>query len=122
LKLLLDEHFSRRTPVELRHRGYDVAAVTESEQLRGLADAELFAHARRERRAIVTQHYRGFTALVRYAAVSETDHFGVLFVPRTVWSSIRDLERFVEALERFLDERPAADVLLNGVAWLESGD
>jgi Domain of unknown function (DUF5615) len=119
LRLLLDEHFSRRVAVELRRRGYDVAAVSESEHLRGWADAELFAHACRERRAIVTQDFRGFRALVRDAVVDEAEHFGVIFVPKTVWSSLGDLEGFVEALERFLEERPAEDALLNGVAWVE---
>lgn len=119
MRLLLDEHFSRRVAVELRRRGYDVIAVTESEDLRGLPDADLFAHARAERRAVVTQNVADFSILLREAALSETEHFGVLFVPRRVWSSIRDFDSFVGALERFLEERPGDDALVDGAAWLD---
>ncbi len=119
MRLLLDEHFPRRVAAELRRRGYDVTAVTEHEELRGLPDGELFTHAGVERRAVVTQDYTGFAGLLREASVSGTEHFGVLFVPRTVWRSLRELEPIVEALERFLEERPAEDALLGGAAWLE---
>jgi hypothetical protein len=120
LRLLLDEHFPRRVAVELRSRGFDVVAVTERDDLRGIPDAELFAAARRDRRAIVTQDFADFSSLLREGAVSETDHFGVIFVPKSLWSSIRDLDTLVEALDRFLDARPADDALAGGAAWLEA--
>jgi hypothetical protein len=118
LRLLLDEHFPRRVAADLRRRGYDIIAVTESEDLRGLPDADLFAHASAERRAVVTQDFAGFSILLREAGVSET-HFGVLFVPRRMWRSIRDFDSFVNALDRFLEERPGEDALLGGAAWLD---
>ena len=67
----------------------------------------------------MTQDFAGFTTLLREAALSETDHFGVVFVPRGIWSSIRDLEALVEALDRFLRARRADDALGDGAAWLE---
>jgi len=118
LRLLLDEHFSKRVAAELRRRGHDVGAVTESEGLRGLPDAELFAHARAERRAVVTQNVADFSVLLREAVLSETEHYGVIFVPRRIWSSLHDLEAFVRILGRFLEERPAEDALLGTAAWL----
>jgi hypothetical protein len=119
LKLVLDEHFSRRIAAELRRRGHDVIAVSEREDLRGLPDEGLMAHARGERRAMATQDFADFASLVREAMVAETEHFGVLFVPKRVWSSLRDFEPLVVALERFLDEGPRDEALLGGVAWLE---
>jgi len=118
LRLLLDEHFPRRVAVELRRRGFDVMAATEHDDLRGASDGALFTYASAESRAVVTQDFAGFSALLREAAVSETKHFGVLFVSRSVWSSIRDFEPFVAALARFLEARPAEDALLGSAAWL----
>lgn len=118
MRLLLDEHFPRRIAAELRDRGHDVVAVSESGDLRGLPDVELFEYASAGRRAVVTQDFGGFSVLLREAVVTETEHFGVIFVPRAVWSSIHDFERLVDALARFLEERPAEDALLGGAAWL----
>jgi hypothetical protein len=118
LKLLLDEHFSRRVAEELRGRGHDVIAVTEDHELRGLPDAELFAHARSTGYAIVTQDYGDFVALVRAAAIDDVEHFGVMFVPKRLWSSLRDLDGLTDALERFLGDHSSADALSSGVVWL----
>lgn len=118
MRLLLDEHFPRRIAAELRGRGHDVLAVTESGDLRGLADVELFEYASGEHRAVVTQGFGGFSVLLREAAVTESEHFGVIFVPRAVGSSLHDFDRLVDALARFLEERPAEDGLLEGAAWL----
>lgn len=119
MRLLLDEHFPRRAAAELRGCGFDVAAITEDEELRGASDEALLAHARATRRAIVTQDIAGFSLLLREAALAQTEHFGVVFVPRKVWSSIRDLDRLVEALARFLAERPGDDALAGTAGWLE---
>ncbi len=118
MKLLLDEHFSRRVAEELRGRGHDVIAVTEDDELRGLPDADLFAHARSTGYAIVTQDYADFVALVRAAAIDDVEHFGVLFVPKRLWSSLQDLDGLVDALERFLGDHGGADALSSGVVWL----
>jgi Domain of unknown function (DUF5615) len=118
LKLLLDEHFSKRVAEEMRRRGYDVAAVTEREDLRGLSDAVLFAQARTDGSVIVTQDYADFAALMREAAIDEIDHPGVLFVPKRLWASVRDFDRLASALARFLDEHPRDDGLPGGGAWL----
>lgn len=102
----------------MRARGHDVIAVTEDDQLRGLPDAELFAHARSAGCAIVTQDYADFVALVRAAAIDEVEHYGVIFVPRRFWSSLRDLDGLLAALERFLADQRSEDALSNGIVWL----
>ncbi len=119
MRLLLDEHFPRELAAELRERGHDVAAINEQEELRGLPDAAVFAHAAAERRAIVTQNYADFSILLREAAVSEAEHFGVVFVPSGMWRSLRDRDQLVEALSSFLAERPSDHALARGAAWLE---
>ena len=103
---------------ELRGRGYDVIAVTEDHELRGLPDAELFTHARSTGYAIVTQDYADFVALVRGAAIDDVEHFGVIFVPKRLWSSLRDLDGLTDALERFLGDQASEDALSSGVVWL----
>lgn len=52
LKLLLDEMLDPEIAVQLRRRGYDVVAVAEREDLRGLLDPEVFEVARREGRCL----------------------------------------------------------------------
>jgi Domain of unknown function (DUF5615) len=118
LRILLDEHFSGRAAAELRRRGYEATAVTECRELRGLPDAELFAHAQSEGYAIVTQDYADFTALVRAAAIEEAEHAGVIFVPKRLWSSIRDVDRLVDSAARFLDEHEGEETFRGLVAWL----
>ena len=118
MRLLLDEHFPRRLAEMLRGRGHDVVAVSESAALRGCSDTDLFAHARGERRAIVTQNVADFAVLLQQSVVDESEHFGVVFVPRRVWSSIRDLESLVGLLDAFLRDRPAEGALRDSAAWI----
>jgi Domain of unknown function (DUF5615) len=113
LKLLLDEHFSRRVAVEMRSRGHDVIAVSECDDLRGLPDSDLFAHVRSMGYVVVTQDYADFASLVREATLDEAEYPGVIFVPRRVWRSLQDLEQLVEALERL-----AGDPNPGGVLWI----
>ncbi len=56
MRLLLDEHFSQLVARRLRQDGgHDVVAVTERADLVGLDDETLFAVARAERRALVSE-------------------------------------------------------------------
>jgi hypothetical protein len=119
LRLLLDEHFSKRIAAEMRDRGYDVVAVTERDELRGLPDAQVFAEAASARYVIVTQNYADFALLVGEAALGDIEQPGVVFVPKRLWSSIRDLDGFVEALCRFLEAHAGAERVPGTVAWLE---
>lgn len=120
MRLLLDEHFPRRLAEVLRGRGHDVVAVTESPDLRGLPDADLFARAHAERRAVVTQDVADFSVLLREAELTESEHFGVVFVPRRVWGSIRDLQPLADLLSAFLTERSTDDALRDSAAWIGS--
>ena len=57
-------------------------------------------------------------ALVAAVIEISIPHFGVIFVPKRLWSSLRDLDGLVGALERFLADRASVDALSSGVVWL----
>jgi predicted nuclease of predicted toxin-antitoxin system len=55
LRLLLDELCPASIAEGLRARGPDAVAIVERPELRNLTDEEVFAAARTERRAVVTE-------------------------------------------------------------------
>jgi len=119
MRLLLDEHFSPTVAAQLRRRRHDVSAARADANLHGLTDAALLAHATAERRALVTEIVADFAELHRAAVVSGRRHHGIVFTsgrryPRTT----RAIGRLVRALDAFLDENRAEDVLLDQVWWL----
>jgi len=120
VRLLIDEHYSPRIAEELRRREYDVVAVSERIELRGLSDDALFALMPAERRAILTENTDDFVSIVRAATVRGTDHFGVIFTsPRQFPRTGRAIGRLVGALDAFLAARPAEDALRGQSWWLE---
>jgi predicted nuclease of predicted toxin-antitoxin system len=123
LRLLLDEHYSPAVARELRKRGHDVVGVGERADLRGVGDEALFAWANGERRAIVTQDVADFVVIVREAALSGTEHHGVVFTsPRVFPLAARGIGRLVAALSALLNEARAEDALTNRVHWLRPAD
>src|SRR6476646_9414191 len=56
LRLLLDEMYPASLAEQLRLRGHDVSAVTERPELRSLPDADVFAVAQQEGRAVMTEN------------------------------------------------------------------
>jgi predicted nuclease of predicted toxin-antitoxin system len=60
LRLLLDEMCPAAVADQLRGRGHEVSAITERPELRSLPDADLFAVAQQERRAVVTENIADF--------------------------------------------------------------
>lgn len=77
MRLLLDEMYPAALADQLRNRGHDVSAVTERREFRSLPDADLFAVAQQERRALVTENIADFIPIVVGA-----DERGVAFRPR----------------------------------------
>ena len=121
MKLVLDEHFSPEIARQLRRRRHDVVAAREDASLHGLTDADLLAHATRERRALVTENVVDFVELHRMALVGGHRHFGLVFTSaRTFPRSTRAIGRLVRALDALLDERRADDALADQVWWLEA--
>ena len=67
MRLLLDEMYPSALAEQLRNNGHDVSAITERPELRSLSDADVFATAQHERRAVVTENIADFVPLVEGA-------------------------------------------------------
>ena len=63
--LLLDEMHAPVVAATLRERGYDVIAVADQDELRGLTDEQLFAWAAEHGKCIVTENVKDFAPLAR---------------------------------------------------------
>jgi hypothetical protein len=120
VRLLLDEHFSPQIARQLRDRQQDVVAARDQVELHGLFDADLLAHATRERRALVTENVADFAELHRAAIISGRLHFGLIFTsPRRFPRTTRAIGRLVAALDALLVSQQAEDALVNQTWWLE---
>jgi predicted nuclease of predicted toxin-antitoxin system len=82
VKLLIDEMLSASIAEQLRQRGRDAVAVDEQRELRGLSDAELFAHAQEAGRVVVTYNRDDFIELTRDSFAAGRPHAGVLILTR----------------------------------------
>ena len=80
MRLLLDEMLSSVIAEQLRGRGFDVEAVDERLDLRSSPDLDVFEHAQREARAIVTYDRDDFLALDRRYRDEGRDHHGIVIV------------------------------------------
>ncbi len=119
MRLLLDEHYSKRIAQELRDRGHDVVAVTERPDLEGLDDLELFPLMPVERRAILTENWGDFQRLLNEAAAVGATHYGVVFTSRRQLARGRHtIGLYVRVLDDFLSRSPAEAALLNSFRWL----
>jgi predicted nuclease of predicted toxin-antitoxin system len=117
VRLLLDEHISRRIAEELRERGHDVLAVDEA----GLAhrpDEEVLAWAVRDRRAVVTANYRDFRALHELLLLRGERHSGLVLIPRRYSLSVAGFGHLIGLLDAFLHMHPSDDALDSAELWL----
>ncbi len=80
MRLLLDEMLSSAIAEQLRSRGFDAEAVDERPDLRSSPDLDLFEHAQREARAIVTYDRDDFLTLDRRYRDEGRDHHGIVIV------------------------------------------
>ncbi len=119
MRLLLDEHHEAKVAGRLRELGHEVVAVAERGDLRGMPDAVIFAIARGEERAIVTENARDYVELARQASDNNEHHFGVVITAPEAYPRRPDARtRLVEALARLLTEHLEVDALRDGVMWL----
>jgi hypothetical protein len=95
-------------------------AVTVSERgLKGIDDESLLALATTEDRALLTNNARDFLPLVARWAASGDDHCGLLLTSDSSMPRSRNtIGRYVETLQPFMDENPAARALVNQIRWL----
>jgi predicted nuclease of predicted toxin-antitoxin system len=108
VKLLVDEMWPPSIAAQLRKAGYDVGAVTEREELRGAADAVVFAAAQDEDRAIVTEDVADYRRLTLQVIREGRSHAGVIFTLNRTFprSDPRTRSRLVAALEKLLSTAP----------------
>lgn len=107
MKLLLNEMWSAEIARQLRRRGIDAVAATELPlRYRGVPDHDVFARAREDGRAIVTDNVSDFAVLVAEAAGRGEAHPGVVFAlrpgfdranPKVVGLMVRALARLVRS-------------------------
>ena len=106
MRLLIDQMYPPRLAEQLRRRGADVVAVSESAEWRSLADADIFALAQTDRRAIVTENIGDFVALADAAEQRRSDHFGLVLLDPAKFPRGRDntIGRMVRLLLELLAE------------------
>jgi predicted nuclease of predicted toxin-antitoxin system len=102
VRLLLDEMYDPAIAHQLRVRGHDVQSVGERHDLVGQSDADVFAVAEREQRAVMTENVQDFVPLARTWQQREP-HWGLLLTtnrrhPRAQSATLGRLVRAVDAL------------------------
>lgn len=109
MRLLIDEMYPPACAQQLRARGHDAEAVTERDELRALADAELLAQAQQEHRALATENIADFCVIAdRYDERGSPHHGLVLLNPRRYRRGHpRTVGRVVTALADLLDAHRA---------------
>jgi hypothetical protein len=108
LKLLIDEMYPPSIAEQLRDRGGDVQAVTERPEVRAHADADIFALAQQEQRAVVTENVADFSIIASgYDQRGQAHHGLILVAPGSYPRGRRGtIGRMVAELDRLLDEHP----------------
>jgi len=93
---------------QLRSRGHDVSAVAERPELRSLPDADVFAVAQQERRAVVTENIADFSPIVDGADQRGEDFFGLVLIDPVKYprGRRRTVGRLVTELDLLLREHP----------------
>ena len=94
---------------QMRRRGHDVSAVTERPDVRSLTDAEIFALAQAERRAVATENIVDFVPLADAAEQRGQAHHGLVLVDPAKFSrgNPRTIGRLVRELEKLLADEPS---------------
>jgi hypothetical protein len=111
LRLLLDEMYPPTIAGQLRLGGHDVEAVADRAELRGLTDAEVFAAAAAEARAVVTENIADFVELASASDRLGDSHHGLVIVDPAKFprGGRRTIGRMITALGLLLSEHPGSD-------------
>jgi hypothetical protein len=113
VKLLIDEMYPPVIAEQLRDRKHDVEAVTARPELRALADADIFALAQQEQRAVVTENIDDFSIVADGHDQRGHAHFGLVLVPPGSYprGNPGTIGRMVTELDRLLSEHPDATAM-----------
>jgi len=110
VKLLLDEMYAAVVAEQLRARGHDVVSIHDPDyrRLEGALDAEVFAAALAENRAVVTENVPDFHRLEAEALARGEQHAGLIFTTNRQFprGDPATIGRLVLALEKLVRERP----------------
>ena len=118
MKLALDHHYSPRIAAALRDGGHDVVAAGE-QGWQTLDDDALLEICHAQQRALLTNDARDFSVIARQRMAEGRSHLGLVFTSDRSWPRTNDtIGVFVEALDRFMGERPGIDELVDQVHWL----
>ena len=106
MKALLDEQLSPRIAVLLRHRGCDVVAVADRDDLAGQSDRVILEVAAREQRAVVTNNIMDFRPLAAERLALGATHGGLILLPSTRTRTRTAVPALAGAIERVLRDHP----------------
>ena len=124
MRLLLDEMWTPVIAVELRRRGFDVAAVNEpayAGRYAGIPDDELFARAQADGRTIVTDNVPDYEKARRDWETRGIAHQGVVYALNPPFNRHRGdtvIGEMIRALDSFLSSPEAAPEPFNRVHYL----
>lgn len=124
MKLLVDQMWPAILAEQLRHRGHDVVAVLERDDLTHAADDVVFDAASRQERAVFTENVVDYAPLANAHLSRSEDFFGLVLTSDRAYprGHPRTLGRVVRALDQYMVERPAGDALRNRIDWLPAPD
>lgn len=122
VKALLDEMFDHAIAVALRERGHDVVSIQgDRPGLRHRADPAVFAAARDEHRAVVTENVVDFLAIISTCAQDDKAHWGLVCTTNRQFprhEPAQAIRLLVAALDTFLTSRPDTDEAPSETHWL----
>ena len=107
MRFLLDEMYPASIAEGLRARDHDAVAVVERMELRNTPDADLFALAQAEKRAVVTENVGDFVVLANAYDGRGDAHYGIIFVharryqrvrPKTIGAMVTALDALASAV------------------------
>ena len=114
MRLLLDEMYPRLIATELQARGHDVVSVHDWPG-RGASDEEIFAYARGQRRAVVTENIRDNRPLGEELMAGGDSHAGMVFTTPKRWPRSNP-GALIAALDELLTATPGQPI--DGELWL----
>jgi len=122
MKFCLDEQMSRRVAEQLRKKGCDAIAITETHLgHRNTPDEAVLSWAILERRALVTYNIHDFAPLMAQMYALGREHWGVILISeRSIPQA--EIGRQVSALRRLASRYPGQDDLQNITLFLETNE
>ncbi len=107
MRALLDEQLSPQIAALLRHRGHDVIAVAERDDLIGRSDRTILEIASGGRRAVITNNIKDFRPFAAERLTRGQRHGGLILLPSKRARTRAAVDRLADAIETVLNDHPA---------------